>query len=189
MNYFTAEMQLYQIGFQAPPPADDYSRFQRMEVLSACLSAVRAFCEVWFSIPPTLYFSLSLVNFGQLTRTILVVVKLCLFDAKDWDLSQVREMIHLSSVLEEMSSRMEEASIIFGREEDAGLPNPFAVSARNLRLAKSWYEAQLAASRVEADSHTEVNAIDAGSVLVGNQYDVWSEDPWRGLTTNWDMVL
>jgi hypothetical protein len=171
LNYFSAKIQLYQICFQIPPPADDNSRFQRMEVLSACLSAARSFFEVWFSLPSALYFSLSF--------------KLCLFNAEDWDLSQVLRTIHMSSITEEMANRMEEASTTFGREGDL---SSFAVSARNLRLAKIWYEAKLAASTVVVDPYKQVNGVNADSIVIGNKFDVWNEDLWRGFITNWDMV-
>jgi hypothetical protein len=156
-----------------------------MEVLSACLSAAQSFFGVWFSLPLELYFSLSIVHFGQLTRALLVASKLCLFDGEDWDLSQVRGSIHISNIIEEMANRMEEASTTFGREKDISPP---ALSARNLRLGKTWYEAKLAASTVVADPYAQVNRVNADNIMVGNQFDIWSEDLWRGFTTNWEMV-
>jgi hypothetical protein len=132
-----------------------------------------------------LYFSLSFINFGQLTRALIVASKLCLFNAEDWDLSQVLRTIHMSSITEEMANRMEEASTTFGREGDL---SSFAVSARNLRLAKIWYEAKLAASTVVVDPYKQVNGVNADSIVIGNKFDVWNEDLWRGFITNWDMV-
>jgi hypothetical protein len=156
-----------------------------MEVLSACLSAVQSFFEVWFSLPPGLYFSLSIVHFGQMTRALLVASKLCLFDGEDWDLSHVRGSIHISNIIEEMANRMEEASTTFGRERHI---SPLALSARNLRLGKTWYEAKLAASMVAVDPHAQMNRANADNIVIGNQFDIWGDDLWGGFTTNWDMV-
>jgi hypothetical protein len=156
-----------------------------MEVLSACLSAVQSFFEVWFSLSPELYFSLSIVHFGQMTRALLVASKLCLFDGEDWDLSHVRGSIRISNIIEEMANRMEEASTTFGRERHI---SPLALSARNLRLGKTWYEAKLAASMVAVDPHEQMNRANADNIVIGNQFDIWSDDLWGGFTTNWDMV-
>jgi hypothetical protein len=159
--------------------------FQRMEILSACLSAAKGFCDVWLSMPQSLYFSLSLVHFGQLTRALLVLVKLCVFSAADRDASQVTQTLQISRIMDEMIGRMEEVSSIFGRE---GSACPFVKSAQTMRLRKSWYEAQLAALNVGGDFRMEVNAINTENAVSGVQHDYWSEDFWGGFSGNWDMV-
>jgi hypothetical protein len=152
-----------------------------MEILSACLSAAKEFCNVWLSLPSELYFTLSLVNFGQLTSALLVFGKLCVFSADDWDSSQVRQTADLPNIFDKMINRMEEASTAYGR---TGGVCPFAMSAKNIRLGKAWYERQISASTVTGVLGIDASTLNGENITIDGQFDVWNEDLWSGFTAN-----
>ena len=160
-----------------PQVVEENLKFQRMEILSACLSATKGFCAAWLSIPPSLYYTFSLGNFGQLTRALLVFLKLCVFHAEDWDAPQIRQQANLSFIIDEMISRMEEASITFGRKHSSC---PFMKSVTNLKLGKSWYERELGKSSVEEDIGMDLNGGSADAAVLWSQLDAWNEDLWGG---------
>lgn len=165
-----------------PFQTQDNLRFQRMEILSACLSAAKDFCNVWLSLPSELYFTLSMVNFGQVTSALLVLGKLCVFSADDWDSSHARQTAELPRIFDEMTSRMEEASTAYDR---TGGACPFAMSAKNIRLGKAWYERQMSASTVTGELGIDASTLNGENTAIEGQFDVWNEDLWSGFTANW----
>jgi hypothetical protein len=81
----------------------------------------------------------------------------------------------MSSIIERIISRMEEASNIFGRNGDHC---PFARFFHKLNLGKLWYESELAVSTTIGDLNKEANARNAS--LGGT----WNEDFWLGSMAN-----
>ena len=144
MHYYSAEIHLYKIGFKmCPDAALEYGMesLQASDILYSCFLATRSFFGVFLPIPTFEYSALSIVNIGQMFHALGTVYKLSVFDIAGWDSSNVRKTLDLSSILDQIAIKMEEAGNAYGPTE---AKSPWFMCARKLRLLKSWWEATLA---------------------------------------------
>lgn len=113
MHYHAIEMYLFEIGFSMPPttPAN-MSTFQRADILEMCHKSTRAFSDIFFSIDID---SVPFINFSpifksQIYSVMTILSKLSLFNAEDWDASNVQTTLDLSTVLDRATAMTEAAS-------------------------------------------------------------------------------
>lgn len=151
INYYSAEIHLYEVCFKMPPTTGiEYSMesLHRMDIIYSCFESTRLFFEAFLSVPATNYCAFTIVNIGQMFHALGALYKLSVFDVGTWDVSKVRTTLDLSSVLNQIAMGGEQAGNSWGpREAD----NPWFFCGRKLRTLQSWWNAKLA-------QEAEVNA-------------------------------
>ncbi|RFU79745.1 alpha beta-hydrolase [Trichoderma arundinaceum] len=147
---------------QCAPKLDPFS-YASCRMILGCfyLSSSKALREYESALPMTLRQD-TLVHFGQLRRALLVMARLCVFEAEDWDASQARQAVNMPSVVDEMIYRMESAVVALDGKEM--LPCPFTRSVESLKLGKAWYEAEIRKPSAVGDLNTHAYG------AVGSQY-------------------
>ena len=144
MNYYSAEIHLYEACFKiCPTTGPDYSMesFHPADVIYKCFVATRSFFDMLLSIPASEYCKFSIVNVGQMFHALGALYKLSVFEVAEWDVGKVRTTLNLSSVLNQISIRGEHAGSSYGATE---ADNAWFFCSRKLRTLQTWWDAKLA---------------------------------------------
>ncbi|TVY38952.1 Transcriptional regulator [Lachnellula occidentalis] len=186
MHYHAVEMYLFEIGFFMPPTAlIDTPNLQRAEVLLMCHHATRAFSDLYFSIDfdSTPFINFSPVFISQIYFVMMTLSKLSLFEADDWDASNVRTTLDLSTVLDLAVTMTEAASARYDLRNDN---KPWLQVTRRMRQVKVRFERLLAnENRVLAaampDTQIQDDTTDMPMPLFLNQFDLLDDRFWQNL--------
>jgi hypothetical protein len=183
MNYYTAEICLYQVGFKLSSTAgvvrQNLESLRITDILYACFQATRSWFESYLSIPSADYCTLSIIHFGQLFHAIGALYKLSVFDVPEWDIAKVRETLDLSSLLDQISIRLEAAeNLCVGSAVMQNSPWAFCIS--KLRHCKAWWNMTVASEMdISADGGNwpEGN----GELLPMMNFDSLDEYLWQAM--------
>jgi hypothetical protein len=149
MNYHSAEISLYQIGFKLSPATgvvyNDLESLKLTDILYACFQATRSLIATYLSIPITDSCILSVITYGQLFHAIGALYKLSLFEIPEWDTKVVRETLDVSNLLSQFAARLEEVGSLY-TEEATVRPqhDPWKMCAAKLRYCKTWWDMTVA---------------------------------------------
>lgn len=142
MNYYVAEICLYEVGFKLSSTtgvAHDIESLRLTDILYSCFQATRSWFEAYLSIPVAEYCTLSLINFGQFFHAIGALYKLSVFDIPEWDIAVVRETLDLSNLLGQFALRLDEAGELYSGQV-GGQNSPWTYCAAKLRNCKNWWD-------------------------------------------------
>jgi hypothetical protein len=138
MHYYNAEIHLYEIGLYASDVGEH--SLDRLEILHACLTATKAFLDIFQSLPATLYPALPISVYSQVSFAVIVLYRLSNFHRYGWDVNYVRGVIDCSKVIVHMADRFEETGNVYKLPEIAE-NNIFYRNAQKLRkLRYIWYK-------------------------------------------------
>jgi hypothetical protein len=143
LNYYSAEIYLYEVCFKVPPSAGiDYSMYNLRftDIIYACFMATRSFFEVFLRIPSEDCCALTVVNIGHMFHAIAALYKLSVFNVDSWDVSNARKTLDLSNILCQLATRLEEAATAYGAMEEN---SPWFFCVRKLKLLKTWWDITL----------------------------------------------
>lgn len=186
MHYHAVEMYLFEIGFFMPPTTlTDTPILQRAEILLMCHHATRAFSDVYFSID---FDSVPFINFSpvfisQIYFVMMTLSKLSLFDADDWDASNVQTTLDLSTVLDLEITMTEAASARYDKRDDN---KPWLHVTRRMRQVKVRFERLLAneirdLAATIPGTQIQGDATDMSMPLFWNQFDLLDDSFWQNL--------
>ncbi|TVY89145.1 Transcriptional regulator [Lachnellula willkommii] len=186
MHYHAVEMYLFEIGFFMPPTTlTDTPTLQRAEVLLMCHHATRAFSDVYFSIDfdAVPFINFSPVFISQIYFVMMTLSKLSLFDADDWDASNVQTTLDLSTVLDLAVTMTEAASARYDKRDDN---KPWLQVTRRMRQVKVRFERLLANENRDlaaAMPGTQIqgDSTDMSMPLFLNQFDLLDDRFWQNL--------
>lgn len=143
LHYYSAEIYLYEIGFNplpAPPQYGDYI-YRRLVTLNSCMRAAKALINLYHQIPPSRYINMPFMHFSQLTSTTIALSKLTRLQCPGWDLGYAQTFIDFNKMMMKTASLYEQATSV---AEVPIADNPlFGFFARKLRLILAWNEAKL----------------------------------------------
>lgn len=74
------------------------------------IAGIKAFVDLWFSIPPSAYLLLPFSVFSQFARTFICLTRLASLEVDGWDVKALNSEIDFFSVVEEAARRFDEAS-------------------------------------------------------------------------------
>jgi hypothetical protein len=136
------EMSIYEAGLcHHPPNSDPIPGFKRLELLCACLEATKSYFNVFFSIPPSSYISMSLPTWSQLSAVLAVLQMLFILQHPDWDLATVRTVIDYNVTFNQLIQNLESLITLPGFER----LDVFSRSAKWMKGVKEFVEAKMGA--------------------------------------------
>ena len=174
LNFHAAEVRLYEIAMWDRTTVEIGSgteRLRQLEVLNKCLLAVRAYFDIYTTIPAHYYALLPFIILTQSGLMILIACKLCLLKYPGWDAPHAREVLNILPVFD----REVECFEYVAKERSNGMPDfersdIFSTFAQRMRKVKATYQ-----SRVAADSGAPLEH-PQGVV----QNDFLMQDPFNG---------
>jgi len=181
MHYHAVEVHLFELGFSMPPGTLVHApSLQRADVLFLCLSACRAMIYAYLSIEPEAYVSFSILFCTHMFLAVTTLSKLSLFHAEDWDISIVHSTMDLSTIVDRMAKKAEEASLQYDRLEHN---RPWLEISRRMRAMQLQFEKLLAVSNSSVASIPITHAQD-GSIATSfdfNGFDLLDDCLWQSL--------
>ena len=82
---------------------------QRLNVLYACLMAVKAFFDYHLATTSAVYVSQSYSHWIYSSYALLIAIKLCACKAEGWDFQHARDLLRFSEVTDILLTKMEAA--------------------------------------------------------------------------------
>jgi hypothetical protein len=135
-------MSLYEAGLCNPPLDNDpIPSFRRLELLCACLEAIKSYFAVFFSIQPSSYVSVCLTTWSQLSYSLAILHTLSSLQRPDWNLASVREAIDYNVVFGRLIGNLEHLITLPGFEK----LDVFSRSARWMKCVNVYVETKMAA--------------------------------------------
>ncbi|GIZ39878.1 hypothetical protein CKM354_000324300 [Cercospora kikuchii] len=110
MQSLLAEVFLWEMTLNGLVEDRNVSLSSVLDDLYQCVSAVKAFVEAFFDIPPSLYLTLPFSVFAQFGHAFIVLTKLASLDIDGWDVKALNDQLNFSYVIEESARLFEEAT-------------------------------------------------------------------------------
>lgn len=141
IHYHVAEVSLYEAGLcQSTLATNAIPNFKRVELLCACLQAIKSYFEIFFSIPVVNYIALSMPSWSHLTYSLTILQMLSSFNHPDWNLVYVRETIDFITVLDRLIEQLDTVNTLAGYEEI----DMFSPVAKRMNRVKVCVEGKMA---------------------------------------------
>ncbi|OLN81035.1 hypothetical protein CCHL11_09422 [Colletotrichum chlorophyti] len=137
----------------------------RLDILYACLHAIKAWFDHFFTIPPAAYPGTPFSFFAQLSHCIFALYRLSILDDPVWDRASVRSTIDLLATLDAVALRFQRACAEAGLEVDIREEHGFAKAATTIRGIKGHWEGTIA-PLVKADAAAAPVVLAAGAPMV-----------------------
>ena len=140
MHYHVVEISLYEAGLcQSSLASDAIPSFRRIELLCACLQAMKSYFEIFFSIPVANYVALSMPSWSHLTYSLNILHLLSSFNHPDWNLAYVRETIDFITVLGRLIEHLDSVNTLVGY----GKIDMFSPVAKRMNCIKLYVEGKM----------------------------------------------
>uniref|UniRef100_L2FUC2 Zn 2cys6 transcription factor n=1 Tax=Colletotrichum fructicola (strain Nara gc5) TaxID=1213859 RepID=L2FUC2_COLFN len=130
----------------SPPkqtPASTRPDVARLDILYACLHAVKAWFEHFFTLPPAAYYAIPFTFFAQLSQCVIALYRLTIFEDPVWDRTSVRNTIDLIATLDEVGDRFMRVCSEAGLNIDVEEGNAFAKAVKTIRGLRGNWESTL----------------------------------------------
>ncbi|MCJ1399647.1 hypothetical protein MMC11_002849 [Xylographa trunciseda] len=199
LHYHIVEIHLYEIGLSETHNSSYSSHaLGRLEIIHACLTALKSFFEVYIAIPIQQYYNLPFTEWSQFAYAIIVLSKLTFLQDDFWDAQFTRQTLDLLDILDQAAARLEETEKTITVDgmpiEEDGL---FSRWARKIRWVKAWYETKLPpkARQVEGTAPAtpfagfpvrEDDALLVDELLAGGLLQDLDDASWQQLMSDWD---
>ncbi|MCJ1393791.1 hypothetical protein MMC18_006667 [Xylographa bjoerkii] len=199
LHYHIVEIHLYEIGLSDTHNSSyNTHALGRLEIIWACLTALRSFFEAYIAIPTQNYYNLPFSEWVQFAYAIIVLSKLTFLQEDFWDAPFTQQTLDLFEILDQAAARFEEAEktvTVDGMPiEENGL---FSRWARKIRWVKAWYETKLPpgarqmegaapAVQLAALPIREDDAMLVDELLAGGLLQDLDDTSWQQLMGDWD---
>jgi hypothetical protein len=186
MQYYAAEVALYEIGYsksQKLANADNHD-FQRLDLLFACLQAVKQLFNAFFRIPAQSYLSFSLPTWLCMSNAVKALYSLSTFNHPDWNTVYVRQTLDLYWVIDEVSKQLHKA-----QQELRSDQNPiFDRVVTKLALVRKFCEGKMN-PQMSADLQPDARNDQTTDVTRVPDLPFLDEASFRELMTFWDYEM
>ncbi|KAL0944843.1 C6 transcription factor [Colletotrichum truncatum] len=111
----------------------------RLDILYACLHAVKSWFEHFFTLPPASYYAIPFPFFAQLSHCTVSLYRLTVLEDPVWDRASVRNTIDLIATLDEIGDRFMRVFVEAGLNVDVEEGNAFAKAVKTISgLRNTW---------------------------------------------------
>ncbi|OHF02992.1 hypothetical protein CORC01_01750 [Colletotrichum orchidophilum] len=136
----------------------------RLDILYACLHAVKAWFDHFLTLPPAAYYTTPFLTFAQLSHCTIALYRLSVLEDPVWDRASVRSTIDLIATLDEIGDRFMRVCSEAGLNVDVEEGNAFARAVKTIRGLKGTWEASMAPlAKVDAASAAPTAGVEGGA--------------------------
>lgn len=82
-----------------------------LDELFSLVKAIRAFVDVYFSVPDSQYLTIPFQFYAQFAHCFIVLIKLASLDVDGWDMKAINEDLNFTNILESAAARFENAML------------------------------------------------------------------------------
>lgn len=132
------DLALNEAGLTHAPGTFDGSENLRTECLWNCLNAMKSWIEIYLNIPPAQYLAFSTVMYSNMTRALIGLYRLSMFEHADWDRSVVRDHIDFMSFLDQCERNLVAVKDVAGLDIGGSADTDFfTIMASRVRVIKA----------------------------------------------------
>lgn len=110
MQYLTAEILVWELSLIDLLENHAKPLRSHLEDLYHCVEAIKAFIDIFFTIPSSMYLLVPFMTFGQFAHAFIVLVKLASLEVEGWDMKDMHGRLDFGVVIEEAASRFDSAA-------------------------------------------------------------------------------
>ncbi|KAL4863249.1 hypothetical protein BDV12DRAFT_30220 [Aspergillus spectabilis] len=148
LHTHSLEIRFYEVAFEDDFLARHGTPSERVDLLSGCLTATKAFFDVFASIPPRYYVHLVYPVFAAYSHALATLSSLLLFAGEGWDRKYVQGLLDIPAVVEAFIGRIEEAGRMSHVEDPPyHFPEVFVRMISRLRAVMKLHKARHTISR------------------------------------------
>lgn len=186
LHYHSAEIHLYENSIHKGSSLD-YGSYplQQIDMLHRCLISCKSLFEIFLTVPPEEFTSLSLLTLGTVGHAIASIFKLSLLQIPGWDVKYVQQTLDLFSLFDTLICQFETTfDPTATRQQMAGFNDPASKLARKLRRVKLWLQSNLTITEDSLETPSE------GPVLTAANLDMFDMgDPFFFFDQmSWDQM-
>jgi hypothetical protein len=138
MELYMTDFSIHEIGLSHTPETLDGSENLRTECLWNCLNAMKSWIEVYSSILPAQYLGFPIVLYSNITRSLIGLYRLSMFEHAHWDRTVVRNHIDIMSFLDQCERSLAAVKGVAGLDIGGSAdPDFFTIMASRIRLLKA----------------------------------------------------
>lgn len=183
LHYHTVEVYILEIGFAMPPTTVSHEpSYQRADVLLLCLKATHTLATLYLSTGDKPYINFCPASITGIYLAMMTLSKLALFDAEDWDQTNLKTTLDLSTVTERAATILEKASKLYDLRDDE---KPWLHVSRRLRLVKVRFERLLASENRQTTCVPPNTDVQDGSFMATpyflNPFDFLDDGFWQNM--------
>lgn len=154
MQYLATEIVVWEMSLTDLQDNNAKPLRSHLDDLCHCVRAIKAFIDVFFTMPSSSYLTLPFYFFGQFGHSFIALIRLASLEVDGWDMKDLHEELNFSEIIEETARRYESAS----RSGPDGLAlnnESFSKWAARVRWMKNMYESKFAQDGETAEDRSE----------------------------------
>ena len=133
-----------EIALSQVPIITNYSNFQHLKCLYACVESIKSWFEVFFTILPAAYSGFPFSIFSQLVHCLVRLYRLSTLDDPAWDKDGVQKTADLLLILDQVINNMEQVAALAELDNtDSSDGDVFSRTAKKFRSIRLQWEAKL----------------------------------------------
>ena len=141
LQYLAVEILIWELSLNDLLESKSKPLRAHLDDLYRCIEAIKAFVEVYFSIPVNYYLTMPFSAFGHFAHAFIALTRLASLEIEGWDMRDLTGTLNYSTVIEEAAIRFDGAT----KSSPDGLQvnnEAFGKWAMRVRWMKQVYEAK-----------------------------------------------
>ena len=154
MQYVTSEILIWELSLIDLQENKATPLRSHLDDLYQLVKAIRAFLDLYFSIPKSAYLMVPFSAFAQFAHAFICLIKIASLEIDGWDMKALHEELNFAQVIDAAASRFEAA--MDSRPDGLTVNNEsFTKWAQRIRWMKSVYEAKFMPEENKGDERVE----------------------------------
>ena len=154
MQYLTSEILVWELSLIDLQENKATPLRCHLDDLYQLVKAIRAFLDVYFSIPNNAYLTIPFSAYAQFAHAFIVLIKIASLEIDGWDMKALHEELDFGSIIEAAASRFEAA--MDSNPDGLKVNNEsFTKWAQRIRWMKQVYEAKFMPEENKSDERSE----------------------------------
>ncbi|RFU26585.1 hypothetical protein B7463_g9755, partial [Scytalidium lignicola] len=179
LQYYAAEILLYEVGLDVSVSLEEQGMetIQRLDILSSCLHALKAYFDIYSSLPKHHFSLFPVYIWTQYGLFLQVAARLCFVICPGWDLTFVREQLCIPTKFDSEISHFGE--LIKKRLSIPDNADVFSMFLRRMNVTKSAYENRIEQERIQMENQGVSTTSDP--LLFADILQDFDDTFWEGL--------
>jgi hypothetical protein len=208
MQHLISEVMIWELSLIDIQEKQSTPLRSHLDELYSLVKAIRAFIDVYFSLPDSQYLTVPFSFYAQFAHTFIVLIKLASLDVEGWDMRAVNAELNFSEVLEQSAARFEHA--MHATPDGLKLNNDsFSKWGARVRWMKTMFEAKFVPEAERGEDRSEALRTPGGppaseytettpsssiqqptppdDVLSGDFFNYLDENFWQSFAGDFDL--
>jgi hypothetical protein len=179
------ELLIYESAMSKPATPWSDPSLQRFEIYQGCLTSIKAWLDVFFSTPFSVFHSRPLTTYHQTVRVLGCLHKITTLEDPAWDGAAVRKVVDLIPTVDKVIGNFEQLAVVSALlSPDGGEDEAYSQGVAIFRHLKMRWQSDLENMDVAMYASQQATAIDNNMVMSMNVTDgcSWLSGEFDGIS-------